>query len=237
MKRGIIYSLTLSLIVITIFSCSKNKNENSQIETIDKNSIAVNIANKSNFNEFAANFIVNLATLSRVNQLEQNSRNVSDSDSIKYERSMIVKNRIDNQCLQIMLDNPILQNMDSIVVEQIISQAIDIKLAMTDVPTLTMKEEANIRLNEIMSPSFVLRTNLVDPSRLTVDEVWDCAKRALGVGTGSVLSIAGLQALAKDGIQQVVITMSKWLAKRAGWIGAIIMVADFSSCVYAEAHD
>jgi hypothetical protein len=31
--------------------------------------------------------------------------------------------------------------------------------------------------------------------------------------------------------------MSKWLAKKAGWIGAIIMVANFSSCVYAEAHD
>lgn len=74
--------------------------------------------------------------------------------------------------------------------------------------------------------------------KLSIDEVWVCALRAMGMGGGTIFSIGKLQEMAlKEGMQAVVGTVSKWLAKRAGWIGMFVTLADFGSCVYAESQD
>ncbi len=74
-------------------------------------------------------------------------------------------------------------------------------------------------------------------NQLDASKVWECLKDAIGIGSASILGIAGLQRLAQEGIQTAVVTVSKWLAKRAGWIGSVIVVLDFSSCVYSQAVD
>lgn len=73
---------------------------------------------------------------------------------------------------------------------------------------------------------------------ITIDEVWDCLKDAVGIGAGSMLGIAGLHALAqKKGIQQVVVKFAALMARNMGYIGLAITVFDFSSCMYKESHD
>jgi hypothetical protein len=68
-------------------------------------------------------------------------------------------------------------------------------------------------------------------------EVWDCLKDAVGLGAASVLGIAGLKKLAGQGVQSIVISLSRFLARYAGWIGLGIMVIDFSACLYHEYLD
>lgn len=71
---------------------------------------------------------------------------------------------------------------------------------------------------------------------IVVDEIWDCLVRATGLGVASIISIAALHALAKKGIQEIVVTASAFMAKRAGFIGLAIMVLDFSSCMYRASY-
>lgn len=71
---------------------------------------------------------------------------------------------------------------------------------------------------------------------IAVDEIWDCLVRATGLGAASIITIAALHALAKKGIQEIVVTASAFLAKRAGFIGLAIMVLDFSSCMYKASY-
>ena len=83
----------------------------------------------------------------------------------------------------------------------------------------------------------ILDQGMISSNGLSVDEIWNCARSAVGLGSGFVLGIAGLKELAKKDIHSAVIATSKWLAKRAGWVGAIIIGLDFSSCVYGKSND
>lgn len=230
--------LFLSTLIIFI-SCDKTEKI-----AVSKTEIANSIAKKESFTEFTKQFIINFTKISKINNSNVIHSNYIEStisnqnqDSLIFEQSIVFKNRIDNQCLNLLHDNPILIDMDSTDVEEIIKDAIDIKLAMTDLETLQMKLEVNNELNEIMDPESEPNSMEAGNPGLTIDEVWDCFKRSLGIGSGSILTIAGLQKLATEGVQQVVISLSKWLAKRAGWIGVIVTLIDFSSCLYAELND
>jgi hypothetical protein len=68
-------------------------------------------------------------------------------------------------------------------------------------------------------------------------EVWDCLKDAVGLGAASVLGIGALKKLASQGVHSIVVSLTKFLAKNAGWIGLGIMVIDFSTCLYHENQD
>jgi hypothetical protein len=232
MKR-IFFSITLITLAISCKKVSEQKiveNKDSITELTQK------ISESKNFTEFTRTFIVNMAKIGRINSPKYENRLLNENDSINYEKTMIFKNRIDNQTIELLVENPALVDMDSLVVENIIKNAIDAKLAMNDVQTIAMIAEINMDLNNIMI-STINKNATEGTPKLTLDEVWDCAKQALGVGSGSILTIAGIQKLVKEGIQQVVLTVSKFLAKNAGWFGAAIMVIDFSSCIYAEYND
>jgi hypothetical protein len=83
----------------------------------------------------------------------------------------------------------------------------------------------------------ILDQGIISSNGLSVDEIWNCARSAVGLGTGAVLGIAGLKELVKKDAHSALITTSKWLAKRAGWVGAIIVGLDFSSCIYGKSND
>lgn len=154
--------------------------------------------------------------------------------SLSMEEVVARKNRLDNDLLQLFNQERILLKYSETEVWTIIREAIN----------LGWKSETpvwqNIRYST-MSGGNAIKSNAAGGSqqvnKLDGNEIWDCVKEAVGVGSASILGIAALQKLASEGIQTAVITLSKWLAKRAGWIGAAIMVIDFSSCLYHESVD
>lgn len=248
MQKRLKFLLFSSIVLNTIFSgCTKrdqidNKLVNVKIE-------ADRLAHSKGFNDFASQYIISLAKFSKYSSFLSKSSDTKethfflDTTSRDYEMLMIAKNDLDNQCLKIMHENPVLIDMDSSLAEKVIIEAMNIKLSMTDEATVLMKEYTNDILNGAIYTSldntltnFNRRYHTETP-KITIDEVWDCAKRALGITAGSIITIAALQQLAKDKIQKIVIEVSKWLAKRAGWVGLFILVADFSSCLYAESRD
>jgi len=98
------------------------------------------------------------------------------------------------------------------------------------------QQSVNIRgVGRIASMRIGGDTNI--PMVLDGYEVWDCLKDAVGLGAASVLGIAGLKKLAGHGVQTIVISLSRFLARYAGWIGLGVMVLDFSACLYHEYQD
>ena len=69
---------------------------------------------------------------------------------------------------------------------------------------------------------------------VTADEIWDCAKEAVGLGFVSYLGIKTLRAV---GAQIITKAITKTLVKFAGPLGTAIMVADFSFCIYGASQD
>jgi hypothetical protein len=144
---------------------------------------------------------------------EESVAEVHSRFSLDFEESARLKNEVDNQLLGVISTFQELQDCDEEVAWKTISEAIGIVVRN---PT-----EGDLEITRVLPPQ----------EGLTVEEVWECMKEALGVGVGSILSIAALQKLAKEGIQKVVITVSKYLAKKAGWFGAILTLAEFSLCI------
>lgn len=70
--------------------------------------------------------------------------------------------------------------------------------------------------------------------KLTADEVWDCAKDAVGIGFVSAVAMHGAKKL---GIKILTKAFTKFVSKFAGPVGAAIMVADFGFCLYGAAND
>lgn len=96
----------------------------------------------------------------------------------------------------------------------------------------------SVLLMKQSSSNSLIRSNAsgIAGKAIVVDEIWDCLVRATGLGVASIISIAALHALAKKGIQEIVVTASAFMAKRAGFIGLAIMVLDFSSCMYRASY-
>ncbi len=144
------------------------------------------------------------------------------------------KNRVDNDLLELFNREKILLRYSETEVWTVIRSAIDLGWKSS------LPAWQDVRQDLLQGPH-ILKTNATGAvqqvNKLDGNEIWDCVKEAVGVGSASILGIAGLQKLASEGIQAAVVTLSKWLAKRAGWIGAAIMVIDFSSCLYHESID
>jgi hypothetical protein len=146
--------------------------------------------------------------------------NAFEQYGLNIETAIVKKNRVDNDLLLLLNQNEALRDMGEEEVREILSDALELGMSSSLPVWVDVRNDVATALQ-----------------RLTIDGVWECAKKALGLGSKSVLGIAGLQALAKQGIQQVVVTVSKWLAKKAGWIGAVIVVLDFTSCIIEQSHE
>jgi hypothetical protein len=181
---------------------------------------------------------VNLA-----NNEESQLATVYQAFSLNFENAAILKNKIDNDLLQLLNQNKFLENFNEIQTRNIILNALDEARTSTDPKWQQVKEEINnsMRGTDMRVATQSVRLNLVDAGTghpgVTWDEVWSCIREAIGFGAGGILGVAAIKKLAREGFQQIVITMSKFLAKHAGWFGLAIAVIDFSSCLYKESKD
>ena len=169
--------------------------------------------------------------------------NIYNEYSISYEHAIVLKNKIDNDLLKLFNTNKYLLNFDEVTTQRIILNAINSGLRSDDPRWKESKKELNRILHYKTNNNFITYSttgNNFAPALeldLTADEVWECLRGAIGFGSAGILGIAGLTKLAKVGIQEIVITASKFLAKNAGWLGIMISILDFGSCIYSETND
>ncbi|MFM9021833.1 MAG: hypothetical protein ACKOOA_10955 [Sediminibacterium sp.] len=156
---------------------------------------------------------------------------------LSLDEWLIRKNKIDNDLLQLFLQLPELRTYTDEEIMQIIKSGIQLGMTSEDRRWEQIRQQSvNIRgVGRIASMSVGGDTNV--PMVLDGYEVWDCLKDAVGLGAATVLGIAGLKKLAGQGVQSIVISLSRFLAKYAGWIGLGVMVLDFSACLYHEYQD
>lgn len=242
------FLLSVALTVLTLVSCEKS-------ETVSKQSpgeVAGNIYTTESFVSFSKNFILDFKDFTNYFQtpnLKRNSKdflnrlqtiteddpelgNIFSTYSLSIDEVIARKNRIDNDFLQLFHKNPILLNYSDVEIWEIIRNGINLgwKSNSLEWQDLRYQTRNRIKINSLTSDGKGM-------DKVDLTEIWDCMAKAVGLTAAATLGIAGLKKLAKEGIQEVVISTSKWLAKRAGWVGAAIMVIDFSSCVYKESQD
>jgi hypothetical protein len=222
----------------------------------DKQEVASSIYKTETFIQFSRNFIVDmkalsdyyrtgsilnkkntwLAALKSANDQEEDLEKLYSSYGLSFMEAISRKNKVDNDFLLLFQQHPVLLKFNETDVWEIIKEGINLGCASQEPGWIELKNlsaETSTRLirnNEV--GSLPIRENKID-----VSELWGCLKESVGFGAASVLGIGGLQKLAAEGIQTAVINVSKWLAKRAGWIGAAVMALDFANCVYTEAQD
>lgn len=154
---------------------------------------------------------------------EETVSQIYESFSLDFEEAMIRQNAVDNDFYNLFVDFPEFQEVGDDETSSIIYEAL--KIVSKEPPT---EMEVNKALPPDEGGSY----------GLTLDEVWDCALHAAGVGVGSLVSIGALKKLAaEDGVQAVVVRMTKFLAKKAGWFGAIVTIIDFSVCINTQMND
>jgi len=175
--------------------------------------------------------------------------------SVSFDDAMFYKNQMDNSILKLLNDFPVLMDLDENQVWGIILNALNLGSNSTDNDWISIqqkifkkalemipRENRVARSNRAIGINPVLSVAAVQifyrPVKLSLSEVWDCMLQAVGFGSAATFGVGQLIKLAKEeGIQTVVVTVSKWLAKKAGWIGAIVAVIDFSICIYDQAMD
>jgi hypothetical protein len=174
--------------------------------------------------------------------------------SVNFDSAMFYKNKMDNSILKVLHDFPTLMYLDEDEVWKILINAIGLGMKSGDAGWLSIQQHIfNKALELVPRDHRIAKTNQLRGFRsslsvsvvlpffkpkLALAEVWDCILEAVGIGGAATFGIGHLMDIAKkEGLQEVVVTVSKWLAKKAGWIGAIVMVIDFSRCIYYQAID
>lgn len=257
MKKYFIFLWIFIVVSFVVVSCTKNTTDSMTEEQAVENLITT-----QSFHDFSKAFIPDLMTLvnyhrsditktqraSLIRQLEIAGDDetkipaVYEQFGLQFDNAITLKNKVDNDILTLLNQNRFLLQFDETQTKRILFKAMEKGLGSTGFEWQRTKEAISNRLGRptpIVQLPILPQTNgmTVNKADLTLDEVWGCLKDAVGVGSAGVLGIAGLTKLAKDGIQEVVIATSKWLAKKAGWIGAAITLFEFGDCVYSEAID
>ena len=159
------------------------------------------------------------------------------SYALSFEEWVTRKNKVDNDWLQLFLQLPELQRYNEQDIIAIVKEGLRLGIGSEDSRWQEIKNRQfpRIHIGNVAS----LSSGALQTKSLSIDatEIWDCLKDAVGVGSASIVGIAGLKKLAGQGIQAIVLAGSKFLAKYAGWIGLAITVLDFSSCIYGEMAD
>jgi len=229
--------LLLVLLVGTFTACKKNDTTPVKLSTSD---MAQRLYTQKDFVDFAGSFAKNFKYLadyyqtpSLVSNKEsfiQTLRNAGNDEALveaahaKYGLSVkeitMRKYLLDNDVLQLYNSQPELLNYSEQEFWEIIKQSVAL-----------LKQSS---LNNLIRSN----SSGITSTAISLDEVWDCLKGAVGLGGGSMLGIAGLHALAqKKGIQKAVVSFAAIMAKNLGYIGLAITVFDFSSCMYKESMD
>jgi hypothetical protein len=169
-----------------------------------------------------------------------------------FEGAMGALNELHNSLLQVMYAFPFLLDRPEEDVWQLLKDGLDKGMQNTEdaewagiqkellAQAVGLLEDKRLGLVRPLAASagLSLATLQVRPFDLTVGEVWYCIGRATGFGMGSMLTIGSLQTLAKqEGIQAVVGQVTRWLARRMGWIALGVALVDFGVCIYSETQD
>jgi hypothetical protein len=258
------FLLTASVMILTtaiFYSCTKNTKE-----VLTEAEAVQNLTASESFIGFSKHFIYDFATLMRyhrspgvlanangfLSQVRSAGDNVMQraasyqSFGLDYENALVLRNKIDNDILQLLNSNRFLTAFDDRQTERIIMNAIDAGFKSKDQRWLDAREEINgslqtaALLHNTLNRNNDVSTNFIaapPPTGLTGDEAWDCLKGAAGFGTAGILGVGALKKLASEGMQAVIMTVTKWLAERAGWFGLAIMLIDFGACIYKEIRD
>jgi len=258
MKKYIIFLWIFIAASFVVLSCTKKTTD-----TITEEQAAENLVIAKSFHDFSKAFIPDLMALLNyhrsvktknrqaefINQLRLTGNDetkisaVYEQFDLDFDNAIFIKNKVDNDILSLLNQNRFLLQFDETQTKRIILNAMAKGFGSKELEWERTREEISNRLSQ---PTFIAQLPISPQTNgtavnkapgLTLDEVWNCLKDAVGVGSAGVLGIAGLTKLAKEGIQDVVIAASKWLAKRAGWIGAAITLFEFGDCVYTQATD
>jgi hypothetical protein len=258
MKKFFLISTAIIITATIFYSCKKDAaNITTEEQAVQQ------LLQSENFVDFSKSFIPDVTSLlmyhrsikiqhrsddflkqvSLANNDESQLANTYQAFSLNFENAVLLKNKIDNDLLQLFNRNNFLSQFNEIQTQNIILNALDAARTSTDPKWQQVKEEINnsMRGGDIRVATQSIRLNLVDVGTgqpgVSWDEVWGCIREAIGFGAGGILGVAAIKNLAGEGFQQIVITVSKFLAKHAGWFGLAIAVIDFSSCLYHESKD
>ena len=100
---------------------------------------------------------------------------------------------------------------------------------------ILVENEDEILFYASFYPDFPINDDLNEAfGGLTIDEVWDCAVEAVGLGFMTAIGAAGIKA---TGIIVFTKTITKVITKFAGPIGGAITAADFAFCLYGQSLD
>jgi hypothetical protein len=157
--------------------------------------------------------------------------------ALSFEEWILRKNKVDNDWLQLFNQLPELRQYNEQDLLAIVKEGIQLGIGSED----TRWKELKSQQYQQIGAGNVISLGPGAPSqkvpKVDAAEIWDCLKDAIGVGSASVLGIAALNKLAGQGLQAIVVTGSKLLAKYAGWIGLAVMVIDFSVCISESMED
>jgi hypothetical protein len=153
------------------------------------------------------------------------------SYALSFDEWISRKNKVDNDWLQLFHQLPELRRYNEQDVLAIVKEGIRLGIASEDARWQALKSKQFQIIGTGKVVALGAGTNSPKVMRVDVSEIWNCLKDAIGVGSASVLGIAGLNKLAGQGLQAIVTAGSKLLAKYAGWIGVAVMVIDFSVCI------
>jgi hypothetical protein len=242
--KKVFYSSLILLLTFFIFSCSNENEQNDN--TLNSKQLSEKLSKNSEFISFANNYVKSFINYSNYqrnilnNNYYRNSNVTSNNSgnfltdisnesltideveqvhlnySLDFNKVVDFKNSMDNFLYSFCVNNPeVLEVSSQQEFEQIILDAMDIAY---------------------LDGTFVIDNILISEtnSNLTADEIWNCAKQAVGIGFLSYLSIKGLKAA---GATIITKAFTKFISKFAGPIGTAIMVADFGFCLYGESQD
>ncbi|MEN9685114.1 MAG: hypothetical protein RLZZ28_900 [Bacteroidota bacterium] len=263
MKKHLIVAAGIVLTVVGFFACKKTASDkNEPVIALTETEATDRLYGSEKFADFSLHFVpdfIQLMEYHRTDRIRSDKDNflrkikdAKDEESVltgiymdyglDLNAALVIKNKLDNDLLTLINQHPFLLQFDEIQSQRIILQSLDRLFKTNDSKSQELKAAINRVIHTRSMGAFTsdvkgrnaFSAHLAD---LTIDEVWDCLTDAVGVSAAGLLSIAGIQKLASQGIQAIVVSTSKWLLKRAGWFGAVVMLLDFGNCIYAETRD
>jgi hypothetical protein len=183
------------------------------------------------------NRAVFLTSFREAEKNESPLENLLQQHNLSMDEWMTRKNKLDNDFLQLFLQLPELRTYSDDEILQIIREGIQLGMRSQDDRWKEIRQQ-KLTKSSLLTVG-ILHTGAEQNMPMVIDgkEVWDCLKDAVGLGAASVLGIGALKKLASQGVHSIVVSLTKFLAKNAGWIGLGIMVIDFSTCLYHENQD
>lgn len=157
--------------------------------------------------------------------------------ALQFDQWATLKNKVDNDWLQLFLQLPELQQYSDADILTIVKEGIRLGMSSEDARWKQMKIQPLTAWGTGSVTTLQNGRNTTRSMSIDAGEIWNCLKDAIGVGSASVLGIGALKKLASEGMQAIVMAGTRILAKYAGWIGLSIMAIDFSVCIYQEMAD